>query len=83
MVRIVLALLSLLTAHRPARAGQERTAPAWPGAAGPYQAGRFAAGTGDGRAGRPRRPGGSHRPAGRPAGGRAAGRTGRPPRMAT
>ena len=44
MVRIVLALLSLLTAHRPARAGQERTAPAWPGAAGPYQAGRFAPG---------------------------------------
>ena len=43
MVRIVLALLSLLTAHRSARAGQGRTAPAWSGAAGPYPAGRFGA----------------------------------------
>jgi hypothetical protein len=41
VVRIVLALLSLLTAQRPA---QGRTAPAWPGAAGPYPAGRLGAG---------------------------------------
>jgi hypothetical protein len=43
VVRIVLALLSLLTANRSARAGQGRTAPAWSGA-GPYPAGRFGAG---------------------------------------
>ena len=38
MVRIVLALLSLLTAHRSARVGQGRAAPAWSGADGPYPA---------------------------------------------
>jgi hypothetical protein len=43
VVRIVLALLSLLTAHGPARAGQGRAAPAWPGAAGPYPASSFGA----------------------------------------
>ena len=52
VVRIVLALLSLLTAHRPARAGQERTAQPGPAPPAPYQAGRFGAGTGD----RPRWP---------------------------
>ena len=44
MVRIVLALLSLLTAHRAARAGQGRAVPAWSGAAGPYSAGSFGPG---------------------------------------
>ena len=44
MVRIALALLSLLTAHRTARAGQGRAAPGWPGGGGLYPAGRFGAG---------------------------------------
>ena len=41
VVRIVLALLSLLTTHRPAQAGQARMASGWPGAAGPHRAGGF------------------------------------------
>ena len=44
MVRIVLALLSLLTAHRSAGDGQGRAAHAWAGAAGPYPPRRFGAG---------------------------------------
>ena len=44
MVRIVLALLSLLTANRPGGAGQGRTAAAWSGAPGPYPSGPFGAG---------------------------------------
>jgi hypothetical protein len=45
MVRIVLALLSLLTARGSARAGQGRAAAGWPGAAGwPAAAGPYAAG---------------------------------------
>jgi hypothetical protein len=44
VVRIVLALLSLLTTQRTARAGQGRAVPAWPGAATPYPARGFGAG---------------------------------------
>ena len=83
MVRIVLALLSLLTAPAagPGRPGAHR---AQPGPARPAPA-RPGVSPRDRR--RPcwpaRRPGGAHRPAGHPAGGRTAGRTGRPPRMAT
>ena len=81
VVRIVLALLSLLTANRPG-GGQGRTAAAWSGAPGPYPSGPFGAGhttavrAGPAAARRPRparlpsRRGRAARPAGHRPGGR-------------